>query len=106
MQLKRVRSVSYTCQREAARPTLECLRETSAGVRTKVVSGLAAASEGDMFCVYPNSEGSECGPQAIGGDAPRYVGVTVRLPSSSETDAETVLQDGAALHNSPDLLGQ
>jgi prepilin-type N-terminal cleavage/methylation domain-containing protein len=98
--------VSYTCKREGAKVTFECVRETSAGVKTKVVSGLSAATETGMFCVYPNSEGSECGPQAIVGKAPRYVGVTVRLPSSSTSEAETVLQDGAALHNSPDLLGQ
>lgn len=99
-------AVTYRCGPEAGRPTFGCVREIDGGAATKVVSGLSPQAERDMFCVFPNSEGSECGPQAgAEGLRPRYVGVTVRLPSSSSTEAETVLQDGAALHNSPDLLG-
>ncbi len=92
--------VNYNCAfRESGQTTYSCVR--SAGGTTKtVITGLASR---EVFCVYPTATvGKECGPQ--GAVAPRYVGVTLELPNHAGAAANTVLEDGAALHNNLDAL--
>jgi prepilin-type N-terminal cleavage/methylation domain-containing protein len=93
--------VAYSCFQEPGKTTYECQRSVSGGPPATVVSGLASE---EIFCVYPTSElGSECGSEEAG-ELPKYVGVTVELPNYEESQGNTVLEDGAALHNAPGLL--
>ena len=92
-------TVSYSCALEAGKTTFACSK-TVAGVTTTVVGGLAS---GEVFCFYPNTEGKECG-KASTTALPRYVGLQVRFPQQSASETQTVLEGGAALHNSTALL--
>lgn len=93
--------VAYSCFLEPGKATYECQRSVSGGPATTVVSGLAS---GQVFCVYPTPDASsECGPEEAG-ELPKYVGVKVELPNYEESGGNTVLEDGAALHNAPGLL--
>ncbi|MBS1843540.1 MAG: prepilin-type N-terminal cleavage/methylation domain-containing protein [Actinobacteria bacterium] len=92
-------TVSYSCAVESGKTTYACSR-TVGGITTKVVGGLASA---EVFCFYPNAESKECGkasPTAL----PRYVGLQVRFPQQTSAETQTVLEGGAALHNSTALL--
>lgn len=92
--------VAYNCFQEPGAVTYECQRSVGNAPATTVISGLAS---GRVFCVYPTSEaGSECGLQ--GPELPRYVGVKLELPNYNEAEGSTVLEGGAALHNSPEVL--
>jgi prepilin-type N-terminal cleavage/methylation domain-containing protein len=92
--------VAYLCFQEPGEATYECQRSVAGEPATTVMSGLAS---GQVFCVYPTSElNSECGPE--GAETPLYVGVTVELPNYEESEGNTVVEDGAALHNAPGLL--
>lgn len=92
--------VKFACAQEAGLATYACTRSINGAETTTVISGLAS---GRVFCVYPTSEvGSECGLQ--GSTAPLYVGVKLELPNYEESEGNTVLEDGAALHNAPGLL--
>jgi prepilin-type N-terminal cleavage/methylation domain-containing protein len=92
--------VTYLCVQEAGAATYECVRSVSNGPTATVIKGLAS---GQLFCVYPTSEAdSECGPE--GAERPLYVGLKVELPNYEESEGSTVLEGGAALHNSPELL--
>ncbi len=94
--------VAYSCFLEPGKTTYGCQRSVSGGPAVAVVSGLAS---GDVFCVYPTPDASsECGPEE-GGDPAKYVGIKVELPNYEESQGHTVLEDGAALHNAPGLLG-
>jgi prepilin-type N-terminal cleavage/methylation domain-containing protein len=94
--------IDYRCAQEAGKTTFSCTRQVGASAKT-VMSGLSTK---DIFCVYPTSEvGKECGAQ--GTATPRYVGVNLEFPNHEKAtgiSSTTVLEDGAALHNSPDLL--
>jgi prepilin-type N-terminal cleavage/methylation domain-containing protein len=93
--------VSYSCPQEPGKVTYECRRSVSGGPAATVVSGLAS---GQVFCVYPTPDAnSECGRQEAGEPA-KYVGVKVELPNYESSQGNTVLEDGAALHNAPGLL--
>lgn len=93
--------VAYSCFQDLGKTTYECQRSVSGGLATTVVTGLAS---GEIFCVYPTLDASsECGPQEVG-EPPKYVGVKVELPNYEESQGNTVLEDGAALHNAPGLL--
>lgn len=93
--------VNYSCFQETGKSTYECQRSVAGGPAVTVISGLASD---DVFCVSPTSElGSECGPQEP--NPPLYVGVTVELPNYEGSQGNTVLEDGAALHNASGLLG-
>jgi prepilin-type N-terminal cleavage/methylation domain-containing protein len=93
--------VAYSCLQESGKLTYKCQRSVSGGAATTVISGLASAQ---VFCVYPTSEaGKECGPQ--GSETVLYAGIKVELPNYEESHGNMVLEDGAALHNSPQLLG-
>lgn len=93
--------VTYSCFQEAGKSTYGCQRSVSGGPATTVISGLAS---NEVFCVSPTSElESECGPQEA--NQPLYVGVTVELPNYEGSQGNTVLEDGAALHNASGLLG-
>jgi prepilin-type N-terminal cleavage/methylation domain-containing protein len=99
--------VTYGCVPEAGGGAYQCTRSVSSqaspgGTLETVISGLASDR---VFCVYPTSEeGSECGLQSAVKN-PLYVGVKVELPNSEGSQANTVLEDGAALHNAEELLG-
>jgi prepilin-type N-terminal cleavage/methylation domain-containing protein len=94
--------IKYSCGQEVGAVTYSCSREVG-GTRKTVVTGLASK---EIFCVYPTSAvGKECGAQ--GTVAPRYVGVNLEFPNHSDatgSSSTTVLEDGAALHNSPEVL--
>jgi type II secretory pathway pseudopilin PulG len=92
-------TVSYSCAIESGKSTYACSRTVS-GVTAKVVGGLASS---EVFCFYPNTESKECGT-ASSTSLPRYVGVKVRLPQITATETQTVLEGGAALHNSTSVL--
>jgi type II secretory pathway pseudopilin PulG len=92
-------TVSYSCGVESGKSTYACSR-TISGKTTKVVGGLASSEE---FCFYPNTGTTECGPASTTA-LPRYVGLKVRFPQPSPTETQTVLEGGAALHNSTTLL--
>jgi type II secretory pathway pseudopilin PulG len=92
-------TVSYSCAAETGKTTYACSR-TVAGVTRKVVGGLASA---EVFCFYPNTESKECGTASTTTPA-RYVGVKVAFPQQVSTEKQTVLEGGAALHNSTSLL--
>jgi prepilin-type N-terminal cleavage/methylation domain-containing protein len=92
--------VKFSCIQEASLATYACTRSVNGAETTTIISGLAS---GKVFCVYPTSEvGSECGLQ--GSSAPLYVGVKLELPNYEDSEGNTVLEDGAALHNAPGLL--
>jgi prepilin-type N-terminal cleavage/methylation domain-containing protein len=94
--------VAYSCFQPVGAMTYECQRSVSGGAPVIVASGLAT---GEVFCVYPTpTAGSECGPQEAG-EPPKYVGVKIEVPNSEGSVANTVVEDGAALHNAPGLLG-
>jgi Tfp pilus assembly protein PilW len=107
-------TVTYACVTQGADGTYDCTRSVSseadpAGTAETLVSGLA--SDQGVFCVYPTSEvnptsgkESECGPETAE-RKPLYVGVKVELPNYEGSQSNTVLEDGAALHNAPELLG-
>lgn len=92
-------TVTYSCTGTT------CTRQVGAGTARTVVSGLSST---EVFCYVPSIEDpeSECGERPVGAvlDPVSYVGATIELPSSEQGDV-TVLEDGAALHNSPELLG-
>ncbi len=93
--------VVYSCFQELGKSTYACQRSVAGEPPTTVISGLVS---GQVFCVYPTSEaGSECGPEEAG-EEPKYVGVKVELPNYEESEGNTVLEDGAALHNAQGLL--
>lgn len=93
-------TISYRCEVEPGKTTYRCTRTLEGTTRT-IVSGLAS---GEVFCVYPTSAvGKECGPQSTAKPA-RYVGITLEFPNHKEATGTTVLEDGAALHNSPEAL--
>jgi type II secretory pathway pseudopilin PulG len=92
-------TVAYSCALESGKTTYACSRTVS-GVTTKVVGGLASA---EVFCFFPNTESKECG-KAGTASPPRYVGIQVRIPQTTATETQTVLEGGAALHNSTSLL--
>jgi len=94
--------IKYRCAQPAGRRTASCTRESGGTSRT-VITGLSTK---EIFCVYPTSEvGKECGAQGI--TSPRYVGINLEFPNhakASGVSSTTVLEDGAALHNSPEVL--
>ncbi len=94
--------VKYRCSKEFGKTTSSCTRQSGASTKT-VVTGLTSK---EIFCVYPTSEvGKECGVQAT--TAPRYVGINLEFPNHEKavgSSSTTVLEDGAALHNSPEAL--
>jgi prepilin-type N-terminal cleavage/methylation domain-containing protein len=92
--------IQYRCAQELGAASYSCSRTVEGRTKT-VVSGLSSQ---EIFCVYPTaSVGKECGAQ--GNDPARYVGFTLEFPSHSGNGAgTTVLEDGAALHNSPQAL--
>lgn len=91
--------VNYHCEKEVGKTTFRCTR-TQEGTTKTMVGGLAS---GKVFCVYPTSAtGKECGPQ--GSTEPRYVGITFEFPNHKEATGRTILEDGAALHNSREAL--
>lgn len=98
--------VTYGCMSEAGGAAYECKRSMSSegnpvGTLETVINGVASDQ---VFCVYPTSEeGSECGLQSAVKN-PLYVGVKIELPNSEGSQGNTVLEDGAALHNSEELL--
>jgi prepilin-type N-terminal cleavage/methylation domain-containing protein len=92
-------TVTYNCAIESGKTTYACTRTVS-GVSKKVVSGLASP---EVFCFYPNTGTTECGPMSTA-SPPKYVGLKVRFPQTVSTEAQTVLEGGAALHNSNSLL--
>jgi prepilin-type N-terminal cleavage/methylation domain-containing protein len=94
--------IKYRCARETGLTTFACTRKLGGETKT-VMNGL---SSNKVFCVYPTSQvGKECGAQ--GTVAPRYVGFNLEFPNHEKAagiSSTTVLEDGAALHNSPELL--
>jgi prepilin-type N-terminal cleavage/methylation domain-containing protein len=94
--------IKYRCAQAVGRLTASCTRESGGASRT-VITGLSTK---EIFCVYPTSEvGKECGAQ--GTTAPRYVGINLEFPNrekASGSSSTTMLEDGAALHNSPEVL--
>jgi type II secretory pathway pseudopilin PulG len=87
--------VSYVCGPEAGTSTFGCTRSLGTGKpAVKVIGGLASA---EVFCFYPNIERRECG--TVGGEKPRYVGVTLKMPQTKGVQGLAVLESGAALHN-------
>jgi len=94
--------ISYRCTQEVGRTTSSCTRQFGTKIKT-VITGLSTK---EIFCVFPTSEvGKECGAQ--GTTAPRYVGVNLEFPNHKRAvgiSSTTVLEDGAALHNSPEVL--
>jgi type II secretory pathway pseudopilin PulG len=92
--------VKYSCAQELGAATFSCKRTVGAATKT-VVTGLVSQ---EVFCVYPTSTvGKECGAQ--GNVAPRYVGAVLEFPNhSGDTAGTTVLEAGAALHNSTEVL--
>lgn len=93
--------VSYVCGLEAVgATTYRCTRAVGSGTARIVVSGLSSAK---VFCVVPSVSGSTCGERQTG-VTPTYVGAKIELSAGSQ-QGKTVLEDGAALHNSPVLLG-
>lgn len=94
--------IKYRCGQEVGKTTSSCTRQSGATTKT-VISGLASK---EIFCVYPTSEvGKECGAQAT--TPPRYVGVNLEFPNHEKaagSSSTTVLEDGAALHNSLEAL--
>lgn len=95
----------FKCPLETGKTTYSCTR-TAAGVTTTLVTGLTSRN---VFCVYPTSETTkECGKQSSSTTlAPRYVGITIEVPNHSGESGQTILEDGAALHNNTEaLVGQ
>lgn len=96
----------YKCAVESGKTTYACTKT----VATKTTTVLNGLSSRNVFCVYPTSETTkECGKESTSATlAPRYVGVTIELPSSSSSQTgQTILEDGVALHNNPAaLIGQ
>jgi type II secretory pathway pseudopilin PulG len=94
--------IKYRCAEEVGRTTSSCTRQSGASTKT-VITGLSTR---EIFCVFPTSEvGKECGAQ--GGTTPRYVGVNLEFPdhkNAAGISSTTLLEDGAALHNSPEVL--
>jgi prepilin-type N-terminal cleavage/methylation domain-containing protein len=94
--------IIYSCARELGKTTYSCSRSVSGTTKT-VITGLASR---EVFCVYPTSEsGKECGAQGV--VTPRYVGIDLEFPNHSKAagaSSTTVLEDGAALHNSSEAL--
>ena len=94
--------IKYRCAQEVGKTTASCTRQSGATTKT-VVRGLSTK---EIFCVYPTSEvGKECGAQ--GTTTPRYVGINLEFPNHEKaagSSSTTVLEDGAALHNSPEVL--
>jgi type II secretory pathway pseudopilin PulG len=94
--------IKYRCAKELRKTTSSCTREVG-GVTKTVITGLSSK---EIFCVYPTSKvGKECSTQ--GSAAPRYVGVNLEFPNSAHAEgpsSTTVLEAGAALHNSPEAL--
>lgn len=95
--------ITFRCEQELGKTTSRCTRTLEGATKT-IVSGLASK---EVFCVYPTSAtGKECGPQSTAA-LPRYVGITLEFPNHKSAEGTTVLEDGAALHNSTEaLLGQ
>jgi prepilin-type N-terminal cleavage/methylation domain-containing protein len=94
--------INYRCATEIGKATSSCTRQFG-GTTETVIRGL---STDEIFCVYPTSEvGTECGAQ--GPTTPRYVGINLEFPNHGKAagiSSTTVLEDGAALHNSPEVL--
>jgi type II secretory pathway pseudopilin PulG len=91
--------IKYKCAAESGKTTYSCTR-TAAGKTTTVIFGLTSR---EVFCVYPTSETTkECGKQ--GTTAPRYVGATLEIPNHTGITGQTIIEDGAALHNLPEAL--
>lgn len=96
-------TVNFNCAfQQAGETTYSCVR-SAGGTNKTVITGLASR---EVFCVYPTSEvGKECGAQAT--VRPRYVGFSLEFPSHEKavgSSSTVVLEDGAALHNSPEAL--
>lgn len=101
--------VAYTCSQESGQTTYDCQRRLPGSPAVTVASGLISA---DVFCVAPTTameptpigeKEMKCGPEQ--GATPLYVGVTLELPDHQDATGKTVIEDGAALHNAPGLLG-
>jgi prepilin-type N-terminal cleavage/methylation domain-containing protein len=94
--------IKYSCSQEVGKTTSSCTRQYGGTTKT-VIRGLSTK---EIFCVYPTSEvGKECGAQ--GTTAPRYVGINLEFPNHEKAEGSsstTVLEDGAALHNSFEAL--
>jgi type II secretory pathway pseudopilin PulG len=100
-------SVAYSCSREGVTTPLryQCTRAVEGGAPEVVATGLASDR---VFCYTPITGSPEPGsPDPTCGESigtPTYVGVRIELPASSG-ESKTVLEDGAALHNSPNYRG-
>jgi hypothetical protein len=90
-------SVGYSCGPEAGATTWQCSREVPGGSRETIVSGLAPGDE--VFCFYPNAQGTECSGTVEVNGAPTYVGITLKFPQENVEEHDTVFQGGVALHN-------
>jgi type II secretory pathway pseudopilin PulG len=77
------------CSRSEAGPGIE------SGTATTIFQGIDSS---DVFCYVPsaNADPATCGP--VGGAAPTYVGVTLRIPNPDGSGDLTV-SDGASLRN-------
>ena len=94
--------INYRCAQEVGETTFSCTRQYGPVTKT-VIRGLSTK---EIFCVYPTSEvGKECGAQ--GTATPHYVGINLEFPNHKKatgSSSTTVLEDGAALHNSREVL--
>lgn len=94
-------SVSYSCPEEVGLGTFECVRQVGDEAPATIINGLASP---DLFCFYPNNEGSECGQVGLEED-PTYVGIRLQFPQENNEATNSTLEAGVALHNAPSLLG-
>jgi type II secretory pathway pseudopilin PulG len=93
-------TVSYSCAIESGKTTYRCTRKVNNGTARTFASGLLT---GNVFCFVPSTSGTECGTRNTAVST-TYVGAKIELPASTQ-GGRTVLEDGAALHNSPGVIG-
>ncbi len=93
--------VVYSCAQEAGTnpATYKCTRKAGTESAVTVVGGLANAA---VFCYVPSTTSPKCAE--TNGTEPGFVGVTVELRGSGKSGF-TVVEDGAALHNSTTYRG-
>lgn len=93
--------VVYACTQEAGvTPTsYKCTRKVGSEAAVTVVSKLASSS---VFCFVPSTTAPACA-NASGTEA-SYVGIQLEIWNPGARSV-TVLEDGAALHNSPTYKG-